>query len=74
MPCVRVWDMEDQSHPQISEMAKGHKFGIACVVCNKKYYIGTELFIRKVLKLFCSLKGQNWMTSVHVYWLPRPGH
>lgn len=32
MPCVRVWDMEDQSHPQISEMAKGHKFGIACVV------------------------------------------
>ena len=33
MPSVRVWDMEDPSHPQISEMAKGHKFGVSCVVC-----------------------------------------
>ncbi|RMX55508.1 hypothetical protein pdam_00024122, partial [Pocillopora damicornis] len=39
MPCVRVWDMEDQSHPQISEMVKGHKFGISCVAFspNLKY-------------------------------------
>ena len=46
MPCVRVWDMEDQSHPQISEMAKGHKFGIACVVCMLHVIRnnGTELF------------------------------
>lgn len=45
MPCVRVWDMEDQSHPQISEMAKGHKFGIACVVGYvPQKNIGTELF------------------------------
>ena len=45
MPCVRVWDMEDQSHPQISEMTKGHKFGIACVVgyMPKKNNV-TELF------------------------------
>lgn len=33
MPSVRIWDMEDQLHPQIAEMTKGHKFGVACVVC-----------------------------------------
>ena len=33
MPSVRVWDVEDSLHPQISEMTKGHKFGISCVVC-----------------------------------------
>ena len=48
MPCVRVWDMEDQSHPQISEMAKGHKFGIACVVGYSAHIVKsncTELII-----------------------------
>lgn len=32
-PAVRVWDVEDRTHPQVSEMPKGHKHGIQCVVC-----------------------------------------
>ena len=41
MPSVRIWDMEDQLHPQIAEMTKGHKFGVACVVC--KISIGNSM-------------------------------
>lgn len=39
MPSVRIWDMEDPTHPQIAEMMKGHKFGVACVAFspNLKY-------------------------------------
>lgn len=44
MPSVRIWDMEDQLHPQIAEMTKGHKFGVACVVC-KINTSNTELFL-----------------------------
>ena len=45
MPSVRIWDMEDQLHPQIAEMTKGHKFGVACVVCK------TNTSIRVVTKI-----------------------
>lgn len=44
MPSVRIWDMEDQSHPQIAEMTKGHKFGVACVVCKINTIIKQNYF------------------------------
>ncbi|KAK3723601.1 hypothetical protein QZH41_019316, partial [Actinostola sp. cb2023] len=41
LPSVRVWSMEDTNHPQISEMAKGHKHGVSCVAFspNLKYLV-----------------------------------
>lgn len=47
MPSVRIWDMEDQLHPQIAEMTKGHKFGVACVVCK----INTSIKYRIIFNL-----------------------
>ena len=32
MPSVRVWDADEPSHPQITELEKGHKYGVSCVV------------------------------------------
>ncbi|XP_048586739.1 mitogen-activated protein kinase-binding protein 1 isoform X2 [Nematostella vectensis] len=41
LPSVRVWSMEDPTNPQVSEMAKGHKHGVACVAFspNLKYLV-----------------------------------
>ncbi|XP_020618464.1 mitogen-activated protein kinase-binding protein 1-like isoform X2 [Orbicella faveolata] len=62
MPCVRVWDMEDQSHPQISEMAKGHKFGIACVAFspNLKYVASVGFQHDMIVNIW------NWKTGTKV--------
>ncbi|KAL9954783.1 hypothetical protein ACROYT_G042360 [Oculina patagonica] len=62
MPCVRIWDMEDQSHPQISEMAKGHKFGISCVAFspNLKYVASVGFQHDMIVNIW------NWKTGTKV--------
>ena len=51
MPSVRIWDMEDPSHPQIAEMTKGHKFGVACVVSSLIIIVCISITIVKCMKV-----------------------
>ena len=54
MPSVRIWDMEDPSHPQIAEMTKGHKFGVACVVSRLIIIVCISITIVKCMTHYCS--------------------
>ena len=75
MPSVRIWDMEDQSHPQIAEMTKGHKFGVACVVCKINTSIKHRIILAcatdrtKLVKSICetSLKSLLWVAQPNMY-------
>ena len=37
-----MWDAEDSSHPQVSEMSKGHKHGIQSVVSSLLLQTNTD--------------------------------
>ena len=66
MPCVRVWDMEDPSHPQIAEMTKGHKFGVACVVSlnSKCIWLRLKLLLMYVPEKLKCRKKTNKQTKL----------
>ncbi|KAK2561059.1 Mitogen-activated protein kinase-binding protein 1 [Acropora cervicornis] len=59
MPSVRIWDMEDPSHPQIAEMTKGHKFGVACMAGTK---VASNKVSSKVSALSFSENGSYFVT------------